>query len=60
MPRDIPETPVVRHPESVYRDYACHLSGRLRRSITGPMYHGLSLREALEGCTAAEAVEKPL
>ena len=60
MPIERPETPVVRHPEYVYMDYARHLSGRLRRSITGPMYHGRSLREALEGCTAAEAVEKPL
>ncbi len=55
-----PETPPVRHPEYIYMDYARHLSSRLKRSITGPMWHGPSLREALNGCTAAEAVEKPL
>jgi hypothetical protein len=41
-------------------DYARHLSGRLRRTITGPMWHGPSLREALQGMSAAEAVERPM
>jgi CelD/BcsL family acetyltransferase involved in cellulose biosynthesis len=41
-------------------DYARHLSGRLRRTITGPMWHGPSLREALQGMTAADAVKRPM
>ncbi|WP_396200133.1 DinB family protein [Gemmatimonas sp.] len=60
MPIEIPEDKPVRHPEYVYMDYARHLSGRLRRTITGPMWHGPSLREALEGITAADAVERPI
>ncbi len=55
-----PEPKPVRHPEYIYMDYARHLSGRLRRTITGPMWHGPSLREALEGMTAADAVERPI
>lgn len=60
MALDETEPKPVRHPEYVYMDYARHLSGRLRRTITGPMWHGPSLREALEGMTVAEAVERPL
>ena len=56
MPIEVPEDKPVRHPEYVYMDYARHLSGRLRRTITGPMWHGPSLREALEGITVADAV----
>ncbi len=60
MPIEVPEDKPVRHPEYVYMDYARHLSGRLRRTITGPMWHGPSLREALEGITVADAVERPI
>lgn len=60
MPIEQTESKPVRHPEYVYMDYARHLSGRLRRTITGPMWHGPSLREALEGMTAADAVERPI
>ncbi len=60
MPIEEPEEKPVRHPEYVYMDYARHLSGRLRRTITGPMWHGPSLREALDGMTAADAVERPM
>jgi len=60
MSIEVPEDKPVRHPEYVYMDYARHLSGRLRRTITGPMWHGPSLREALEGMTAADAVERPI
>jgi hypothetical protein len=57
MPIEVPEDKPVRHPEYVYMDYARHLSGRLRRTITGPMWHGPALREALEGITVAAAWE---
>ena len=60
MPIEASESKPVRHPEYVYMDYARHLSARLRRTITGPMWHGPSLREALEGVTAADAVESPV
>lgn len=54
------DAPVVRHPEYIYMDYGRHLSSRLKRSMTGPMWHGPSLREALDGCTADDALERPL
>ncbi len=57
---EVPDDKPVRHPEYVYMDYARHLSGRLRRTITGPMWHGPSLREALDGMNAADAVERPI
>ncbi len=60
MPIEETESKPVRHPEYVYMDYARHLSGRLRRTITGPMWHGPSLREALDGMNAADAVERPI
>ncbi|WP_411280865.1 DinB family protein [Gemmatimonas sp.] len=60
MPIEETESKPVRHPEYVYMDYARHLSGRLRRTITGPMWHGPSLREALQGLNAADAVERPI
>ena len=60
MPIEESESKPVRHPEYIYMDYARHLSGRLRRTITGPMWHGPSLREALQGITAADAVEHPM
>lgn len=60
MPIEETNANPVRHPEYVYMDYARHLSGRLRRTITGPMWHGPSLREALHGITPADAVESPI
>ena len=60
MPIEEMEPKPIRHPEYVYMDYARHLSGRLRRTITGPMWHGPSLREALNGMNAADAVERPI
>jgi len=60
MPIEESASKPVRHPEYVYMDYARHLSGRLRRTITGPMWHGPSLREALQGMNAADAVEHPI
>ena len=60
MPIEEMESKPIRHPEYVYMDYARHLSGRLRRTITGPMWHGPSLREALNGMNAADAVERPI
>lgn len=36
------------------------LADRLRRTVTGPMWHGPALAELLADVTAAEATEKPV
>ena len=39
---------------------ASTLADRLRRTVTGPMWHGPALGELLADVTAAEAIEKPV
>lgn len=36
------------------------LANHLRRTISGPMWHGPALQEALQGLTAEEAASRPL
>jgi uncharacterized damage-inducible protein DinB len=37
-----------------------YLAGRLRRAITGPMWHGPAVAEVLAGLTPAEAAARPI